>query len=577
MNLLPLPRHAELTELMAVNRLTSERIEPSIRAQGYELHISESGAELAGADQAGLFYGRATLRQLAQIHGGMLPTGWVRDHPDIPVRAVMLDISRDRVPTMETLYGMVDRLASWKINQIQLYTEHTFAYRDHPAVHAAASPLTAEEIRALDGYCAERFIELVPNQNCLGHMERWLRHGAYRALALAPDGFVNPSGRRCPPMTINPTKPESLALIRGLLKELLPLYASRRVHLGLDETWELSRDRIADLVRWVTKLGETPELQGYELLMWADMIADDPNLLKALPPGVTVCEWGYEASHPFGQRTAALKAAGASFWVSPGTSSWLSLVGRASNARQNCCAAAEAAIANGATGYLITDWGDQGHHQQLAISEPALAYGAAVSWCLETNRDIDLVAALSSHSFSDESGNLARALLILGNAYLIVTPQLSNMSALALHFYYPQVIIGKGLTAGLRIDELERLERLLGEVRERLSHASPKRVDGVAVIEELYWSVDVMDLLAADAKARLIGDGSISSVPASVRRDFAARVDEITVQYRRLWLARSRPGGLQDSVAWLDNLHASYATGEPREGWGGMVGETWEA
>ena len=56
---------------------------------------------------------------------------------------------------MATLRAMIARLASWKINQVQLYTEHTFAYRDHPDVHRAASPFTAEEILELDAFCAE--------------------------------------------------------------------------------------------------------------------------------------------------------------------------------------------------------------------------------------------------------------------------------------------------------------------------------------------------------------------------------------------------------------------------------------
>lgn len=33
---------------------------------------------------------------------------------------VMLDISRDKVPTMETLFNLIDLLASWKINPISL-------------------------------------------------------------------------------------------------------------------------------------------------------------------------------------------------------------------------------------------------------------------------------------------------------------------------------------------------------------------------------------------------------------------------------------------------------------------------
>ena len=80
--------------------------------------------------------------------------------------------------------------------------------------------------------------------------------------------------------------------------------------------------------------------------------------------------------------------------MAPGTSSWLSILGRTTNARTTCRRAAEAAIAHGAAGYLNTDWGDQGHLQQPVVSEPALAYGAAVSWCLEANADLDLGAAL---------------------------------------------------------------------------------------------------------------------------------------------------------------------------------------
>ena len=87
-------------------------------------------------------------------------------------RAYMLDISRDKVPTMGTLRLIVDLLAKFEYNQFQLYTEHTFAYSTHRDVWEAASPLTAEEIRELDAYCALRGIDLVPNQNSFGHLKK---------------------------------------------------------------------------------------------------------------------------------------------------------------------------------------------------------------------------------------------------------------------------------------------------------------------------------------------------------------------------------------------------------------------
>ena len=115
----------------------------------------------------------------------------------------MLDVSRDKVPTMATLYALIDRLAEWKVNHVELYAEHTFAYAQHEVVWRDASPFTPAEIDALDAYCAARHIALVPNQNCLGHMNRWLRHDPYRALAMDPDGYVM-MGMKRPPSTIEP-------------------------------------------------------------------------------------------------------------------------------------------------------------------------------------------------------------------------------------------------------------------------------------------------------------------------------------------------------------------------------------
>lgn len=63
----------------------------------------------------------------------------ITDWPDFANRGIMIDVSRDKVPTMETLYRMVDMLSSWKINQVQLYTEHTFAYKNHKTVWKDAS------------------------------------------------------------------------------------------------------------------------------------------------------------------------------------------------------------------------------------------------------------------------------------------------------------------------------------------------------------------------------------------------------------------------------------------------------
>ncbi len=571
MNLIPVPRVVELGPALVPAAVPSRRLDRSLPAQGYELLITESGVELIARDEAGLFYGEATLRQLRRLHDGALPVGVVRDHPDLLVRGVMLDISRDKVPTMDTLQAVIDRLAALKINQVQLYSEHTFAYRGHPEVHAAASPLDAGEIRQLDAFCRARHVELVPNQNCLGHMNRWLGHARYRPLAAAPDGFVDPFGITRQPMTIEPGNPGSLALVSELLAELLPLFSSRRVHVGLDEAWELPQARMDDFLAWVRTLRALPELEGREMLMWGDMVSGRSELVGLLPPDVTVCEWGYDDWYPFEERCAVLESAGVPFWVAPGTSSWLSILGRLGNARATCRRAAAAALAHGGAGYLNTDWGDNGHLQQWVISEPALAFGAAVSWCLSANEDIDLSAALSAHVFEDPSGGMADAVVALGDAHRLVTPQFPNMSTLVMNLYYPQLPFGRGLTEGVTAGELDAVDACFEGARGAVARAVPARDDASALADEVRFSIDLVALLVRDARARLRGDGSISSVPESDRAKLGVELDALRERYRALWLGRNRPGGLEDSERWLQNLRGAYASGRADPRWGGLA------
>ncbi len=193
-----------------------------------------------------------------------------------------------------------------------------------------------------------------------------------------------------------------------------------------------------------------------------------------------------------------------------------------------------------------------------------------MSWCLETNSDLDLAAALSAHSFDDPTGSLAAALLALGDAHLIVTPQFPNMSAIVANLYFPQLPVGRGLTPGLTIEEVDALRARLAECRAGIDTARPRRGDASLVVDELRFSVDLVDLLARDARARLEADGTIGAVEPDVRRRFATELRAITEHYRALWLARNRPGGLDDSTGWLDNLHAAYETGEPDPTWGGL-------
>src|SRR5260221_864735 len=140
----------------------------------YALAISKTGIEISFRETGGLRAATATLRQLLREYGRRLPCLRIRDWPDFPRRGVMLDISRGRVPKLETLLDLAEKLSDFKINELQLYTEHTFAYRKYKSVWQSWGALTAKEIKILDARCRELGIDLVPNQNSFGHLRYFL-------------------------------------------------------------------------------------------------------------------------------------------------------------------------------------------------------------------------------------------------------------------------------------------------------------------------------------------------------------------------------------------------------------------
>ena len=66
---------------------------------------------------------------------------------------------------------MTDHLADFKVNQFQLYTEHTVTYRHYEPVWRTGGALTGEDILRFDAHCRRLGIDLVPNPDSFGHVK----------------------------------------------------------------------------------------------------------------------------------------------------------------------------------------------------------------------------------------------------------------------------------------------------------------------------------------------------------------------------------------------------------------------
>lgn len=532
----------------------------------YSLRLDAAGGEIVASSPCGLFRGLTTLSQWVALHReGAVPGIAVEDAPDLRHRGFLLDISRDRVPTMETLFALIEHMADWKLNQLQLYTEHTFAYAGHQVVWRGASPLTPDEIDTLDAFCRERFIELVPNQQSFGHMHRWLVHERYRPLAEVPEGIEHPFSDKREPFGLCPTDPGSLDLLADLYAQLLPHFSSRSFNVGLDETLDLGRGRSAQACRergrravyldFLNAVRDLAARHDRRIQFWADVLLADGEAAPVVPSDATPLVWGYEADHPFARDLSRLADRASHVYVCPGTSSWMSLSGRLTNALGNLAAAARAARTAGAAGMLVTDWGDHGHLQPLPVSYPALLAGAGFAWRGERT-DLtthQLGALLDVHAFPALPGGGA-ALCALGDVYSATGVELKNSSVLFPLLVFPDRDLEHVTYQHLTPDGLERAEWAAKAVVP--TSGDPSDPSGAQLEREIEWVAALLQVACRLGRARLeVGRAvPVQDLPAAVRRRLLDAYAPLVATHGPLWLSRSRPGGRQDSVARLERL-----------------------
>ena len=509
--------------------------------EGYTLTIDKNGIEISFRKIGGLRAATATLRQIvrecargtdlrsvnSQARTSVplrLPCLKIRDWPDFPRRGVMLDISRGRVPKLETLLELVEHLADLKINEFQLYTEHTFAYRKYKSVWRSWGALTGEEIRKLDLRCRELGIDLVPNQNSFGHLRHFLKHPRLKKLAEVSEPYKDDSGgfvRR--PTTLAPNHPGTLPFLRRLYDELLPNFSSRFFNVGCDETWDLGRGQSRKLCEakgkgrfyldFLKRIHQEVSSRGKRTMFWGDIILRYPELIKKLPRDAIALNWGYEANHPFEKEAAKFAMAKIPFYVCPGTSSWQTLIGRHDNALANLRSAAKAGKKFSAIGYLVTDWGDGGHPQPLAVSYLPYLAGAAMGWCAKTFDEKLLAPVLSRDVFDDSTGRIAKAAFALGHAHRklgYTEPNLTPLGAVVAApppeqrelfcrngLKYHARISGKNIRATLK--EIEKQRKVLAPLLQHSGRArSPYRAEngGLGTARPTLISAQELDLAA---------------------------------------------------------------------------------
>ena len=531
-----------------------------LEADHYEIRITPEGIRAAGGSDEALLHAVTTLNQWIRRHGAVLPCLTVRDWPDLPHRGYYLDCSRGRIPTMDFLKKTVDLLCAFKINEFQLYIEHTYLFRNMSEIWRDDDPLEAEDILELDAYCRERHIELIPSLATFGHMFRILSTKSYAELCELRDSDKMPytyTGEMRH-HTINFTHPGALPLVKSMIREYAALFTSRKFNICCDETFDLAKDRsaaaaekegahtlyvryLADLCQWLLDQGITP-------VYWGDILGHDPKSYDVLPKGGICLNWGYAPDYPEDE-IRNLAEMGAVQYACPGLSAWNRLIPQIPDSFSNIRCMCRYAHKYGAIGLLNTDWGDYGHVCPPEFTVPGILYGAAFSWNKQEYSMKEMNDAVSFLAFGDRTGAFMQAVTDLcGNEAFL---WMNAMRWLEKEGADRQQFLEEVLPDILRGQEANaRLDAALLALDQAVPSLSADRREMVQTLHVAAAGVRLLNEIGLCLARRDAGQSVVSRDP----RELAADLERWELAYIRCWRRTSRQSLLEFMRRMTDAL-----------------------
>lgn len=389
--------------------------------ESYTLDIGADGIKIVGAGAAGTYYGVQTLRQIIHEYGDALPFCHIEDKPDFSERGFYHDVTRGRVPTLKQLLHITDLLAYYKINALQLYVEDAFEFVEYDGIMSAEDVLTAEEITALDDYCYDNFIELVPSLATFGHLYNLLQSDKYKHLCEMEDWkpcqvyWLEKMGHH----TIDVSNEESIRLVASLIDQFIPLFRSDKFNICCDETMDLCHGRNAgkdageEYFKFLMKIIDHVKSRGKRVMMWGDIALEHSDKLHYIPKDTIMLNWTYEAD-PDESKVKAFADAGLNQIVCPGTSSWNRFVEELDRSEGNITKLMDYGAKYGAAGILNTNWGDFGNICSFNCSLYGMVIGAEKSWRSETKLTPEFEAAASSLLYDSDEVNMIDIIRTMG-------------------------------------------------------------------------------------------------------------------------------------------------------------------
>ena len=182
--------------------------------------------------------------------------------------SAMIDASRCGVPTVDSIKRLLDRLALMGYTMMMLYTEDVLKLDGRPYFGYMRGRYTREELSQIDDYAYEYGIEVIPCLELYGHMEKYL---------IWPEAskIKDTAG------VMMARSDDTFAFVDELVGFTSSVFRSKRIHIGMDEAWDMGRGNFLNkhgyvppfeiFNEYMERLISITNKYGLTPMMWSDM------------------------------------------------------------------------------------------------------------------------------------------------------------------------------------------------------------------------------------------------------------------------------------------------------------------
>jgi hexosaminidase len=287
--------------------LTSNKPNPKLGDEGYELIITKKLITLSANKAEGLFHGIQSIRQILPAKIEMaskqsgpweISTGTITDYPSYSYRGAMLDVSRHFFG-VDDVERLIEYLAYYKMNALHLHLSDDQGWRieikswPELTAHGGSTAVgggkggyfTQEQYSAIVRYAMDRYITIVPEIDMPGHTNAAL--SSYAELNCSGKATDLYTGIEVGFSSFCTNKDITYKFIDDIVGELSAITPGPYIHIGGDESHSTRRE---DYIPFINKVQDIVLAHGKKVLGWDDIA------ISNLKPNVIAQHWANVAN-----------------------------------------------------------------------------------------------------------------------------------------------------------------------------------------------------------------------------------------------------------------------------------------